>query len=165
MSDTKGCEECDWRGWIHCGEPFEIERHDLCATFPSEEAAVKAHAVDCGCDWPPVDYQNLLTRWVDIYSGHRRQMPSDIQLALRELCRLASDRSGFLNNLDQLMSLVGRITHMSLTHPDTDRKIEVYTQAGRTERPWSESLLRELQGAGGLLLNVSYLVKSGQWKS
>ncbi len=44
------------KGWLHMDSPYEIEKCDECGKYDSDDEAVVAHRLECGCDWP--DYHS-----------------------------------------------------------------------------------------------------------
>lgn len=63
-------------GWLHMNDPYEIEECDECGRFTVntgtgpdcdtlQDAAVKAHRVECGCTWPEFDVQDAAMSWLD----------------------------------------------------------------------------------------------------
>lgn len=146
----EACEECDFKGWCHWNEPFEIERCDNCGFLEDDEAAAVAHARDCGCDWPAMDYQSAFCSWLN--SGIHWHLPPELATKYRLAQELGHDRENFANNLEQLMDLVGGLVHGSLL-----------TDAPNKDH-WVNEVLRQMRGAGSILLNVAHLKKNGQWR-
>lgn len=144
----RGCIECDHQGWVHSETPFEIQRHDGCATFPTDELAKKAHAATCGCDWPPTDFQADFRAWVGF---HHDAFPQELWDDLEQLLNLANERREFVDNLDELMRRMGQLLRRIV--------FEI------PRRPKQSYWLDNLRGAAGILLQVKYLVDSGQWES
>jgi hypothetical protein len=53
-----GASPCVWdpcnplcHGWLHADQPRRILRCAPCERFPDDTAALRAHTVECGCDW------------------------------------------------------------------------------------------------------------------
>lgn len=94
-STRRGCEECDFKGWVHCSDPVEIQRHDSCGTFQNDEEARKAHRKDHpGCEHPEFDYVHRT--WRDLTDAQEylnktpgMQKPLELIGSLRE--RLEKD--------------------------------------------------------------------------
>lgn len=47
------CPDCAGKGWDHfeSSRGNEIQRCDYCKRYEDDDAARKAHAAECGCDW------------------------------------------------------------------------------------------------------------------
>jgi hypothetical protein len=90
-------------------EPFEIQADGECQTLQDDEVAVRKHATDCGCDWPPIDYANRLSRWL----GWLEQ--SYYTETVGKLEELVSNREDFVKNLDQMLLLIGQCIDESMS--------------------------------------------------
>lgn len=71
-------EQCDplCPGWLHMDSPYEIEACDACMrfkfipAFDRDEQARESHSLECGCDWPRVDFQNAAMSWITDLGRH-----------------------------------------------------------------------------------------------
>lgn len=147
MSDNEEpCEECDGKKWLHMGEPFEIQRCDACSD-DDDSNAVELHRKDCGCDWPEVDYQNLIWRFI----GDDRRLPKELSAAIDRFKSSAAQRPMFILNVGHLIALLGEI-------------LELYYKSWDELGGRESSLFSNIQGTACALATVMSLAERGLWK-
>lgn len=147
-----GCAECDWRGWIHMKEPFEIQGCDTCRGPSREDSdAVEAHRKDCGCDWPEVDYQDYFRRnsFFGLLEKHRTMAPP-LRALMDRFHALASDRKNFATNVNQMAEVLGEA-------------IDAYHNHWVLQEE-EGSFYNELQALGMSLLVVLSVIFRKRWK-
>lgn len=57
MAATR-CPDCEDREWLHMTsmqDGPEVQRCDACRRYPSDDAALDAHELQCGCLWGAED--------------------------------------------------------------------------------------------------------------
>ena len=120
MSDEKKWEPCSegCKGWLHFDDPLEIERCDECGRFKTDEEAVAAHRVECGCPWPEVDYQDAVASWVRdirdvVMIRDLKLVTSDPALFMKEVENMGrlADSGGveFMDDVKHLISSCSRL--------------------------------------------------------
>lgn len=149
-----GCGECEYKGWLHFNEPFEIERCDTCAPEGfTDQDAVRKHRVDCGCEWPEVDYQHLIHRALIYDQGEFKDRT--LHAMCEQFWLLAEDRENFLENLEGLMDLLGQA-------------IEKYYELDTHDLPpWerpSKYIHNSFEVVSNNLMIVFSLKRQGLWK-
>lgn len=149
----RGCEECNWKGWLHMGEPFEIQGCDTCDDGDSDDvSAVELHRKDCGCDWPETDHQHYVRR-ASFYVKQESAWDENLHELMVRFHRTASLRDRFTQNLPALVTLLGQALEEfhrrwdALVAKDTNR--EVYGS---------------LTSLAITLVRILSFVQSGRWK-
>ena len=140
--NKRGCEECDWTGWVHSHEPFEIQRCDTCTDGYGDNEAIKFHQQDCGCDWPEMDYQNVLFRR-SFFSSNEPVHP-ELREIMNRFHEVTSFRDLLLVNRYILMSLLGEVFRLPYAR-------------------WEKQDV-ELYEIATYLLEIESLVSNGLWK-
>lgn len=143
-----GCEECEFRGWLHVRQPFEIQRCDTCAREISDEIATQSHQRDCGCDWPAVDYQDLLRR--RSFFGNDKNLPTQLRELVGKFHELASQRYLFHVNIYSLASLLGEALQFYHNNWTVLENVP--------------SIYKELESLATYLVIVTALVQRKNWK-
>ena len=144
--DEEKCEDCGGCGWLHMGEPFEIQECDSCSIL-SDRQAISLHEHQCGCDWPSIDYQNLVHRFIE----DNRDYPPAFREAVYNFRTMALDRKNFARNVPSLVFLFGKVLDIFHKTPE----LELYS---------FRSVLENLKRLSMLLIHIDFLIKSGQWK-
>lgn len=143
-----GCEECEFRGWLHVRQPFEIQQCDTCAGEISDEVAIQFHQRDCGCDWPAIDYQDLFRR--RSFFGSDKNLPTQLRVLVDKFHELASQRHLFHVNIYSLASLLGEA--LQFYHNNWTILENV------------PSIYKELESLATYLVIVTALVQRKNWK-
>lgn len=124
-------------GWIHIGEPFEIERDDEVGLFETDDEAVEAHRKECGCPWPEFDYQDAIMSWIGRYTistvkhlppnkdgvilsgGDTHYNDSPILKEVQELC---ADRQNFMTRFEDIVAAFTKAVDLRETISDPKQR-------------------------------------------
>lgn len=141
------CESCEDRGWLHMGEPFEIQ---ACAECQAENGAVddsaarRKHKLDHpDCQWPDFDIHHSFMRQMHYFSTS--VLPISIKHRAEEVIDMARKRLSFPKEWPAILYRLGEIVD-KLEHEPSD----VYA--------W-----KHLEHAIAHIVQAQWRMKNGKW--